>query len=640
MDLDDVVSLDNLPQVNSDMSDAAYVIYTSGTTGRPKGVLVEHGNVVAYVDAFLREFPLTETDIMLQQASYSFDAFVEEFYPILFKGGQIVTAAKEHVRDARLLAELIAVHEITIISCSPLLLSQLNDLPLDAPKLRSIISGGDVLKKEYITNLLKKADVYNTYGPTETTVCATYHKCSREEGPTIPIGRPIAGYGVHILDKNQGLSPIGISGEIRISGQGTTRGYLNNPELTAEKFITNNTQKTSIPSQRKSIASQADIVLQNKSFGESGTPSHGPGTPFSKGAPAPLGGVLPYACPRGGPAGGIYRSGDLGRWTEDGRLEFLGRIDSQVQVRGYRIEMGEIENLLLECEGVRRAAVVDKNDAKGEVYLCAYVVRDSEKADTETLRTDLAKFLPEYMIPAFFVEMEELPLTASGKINRTLLPEPGKKSSVLIAPRNTMEKQLAAIWSEVLAVKIQSIGIDRNFFHMGGHSLRAALLASNIHKVFDIEIRLAEIFKTPTIRELAHTIRHTSKTRYEAIAATEKKEYYGQSSAQKRLFFLDKFENIGTSYNMPAVFDVRGQLDETQLETTCRSLIERHETLRTSFSMIADKPVQRVHDQVEFAMEYYDSEEDMENRFIRPFDLSQAPLLRVGIVRLEEGAGL
>ncbi|MCP4220303.1 MAG: amino acid adenylation domain-containing protein, partial [bacterium] len=640
VDLDDLEMID-LQLVDVAVSDPAYVIYTSGTTGRPKGVLVEHGNVVAYVDAFLNEFDVTETDVMLQQASYSFDAFVEEFYPVLLKGGQVVAAAMEQIQDVRLLAELIVEHDITIISCSPLLLSQLNDLELQAPKLRIVISGGDILKREYITNLAKEADVFNTYGPTETTVCATYHKYENKEAATIPIGRPIRGYTVHILDKNHELLPKGLPGEICISGPGTTRGYLNNPELTAQKFVTCITQNTTTSSQRKQHTSQVETALQVKNFGKSKTPSHGAGVPFSKGAPAPRDGVLAYPCPRGGPAGGIfYRSGDLGRWTADGRLEFLGRIDSQVKVRGYRIELGEIENRLIKCHGIRRAVVVDKIDGMGEVVLYAYVVCETRKIDINALRNKLTESLPEYMIPAFFVTMDELPLTASGKINKTLLPEPAKNTSALITPRNQVEKQLASIWSEVLGLNLATFGIDQNFFLMGGHSLRAARLTSNIHKTFDIKIRLAQVFNTPTIRQLAETIRFSSKTHFETIEPTEKKEYYPQSSAQKRLFLLSGFEKIGTSYNMPAVFEIRGKLDETQLAFTCRSLIRKHETLRTSFAMINGLPVQRVHETVDFAVEYYADEAEPETRFVRPFDLSQAPLLRVGIVRLEEGAGL
>jgi fengycin family lipopeptide synthetase D len=283
--------------------DMAYIIYTSGTTGKPKGVGIEHRSVIAYAAAFNREFNLTSRDVVIQQASYSFDAFVEEFYPVLLRGGKLVIPPRDVIMDIPLLHRFMEVNSITLVSCTPLVLNELNKMK-GIGSIHTFISGGDVLKREHVDRLVNSGNIYNTYGPTETTVCATYCRCTGDL-PSIPLlGKSIAGYMVYITGKNSKLQPIGAPGEICISGTGVARGYLNRPELTQEKFTAN------------------------------------PFIPDEK----------------------MYKSGDLGRWLPDGNIEFLGRIDRQIKLRGFRIELEEIESQLLRLDTIKEAVVMARED--------------------------------------------------------------------------------------------------------------------------------------------------------------------------------------------------------------------------------------------------------------------------------------
>ncbi|AET69202.1 amino acid adenylation enzyme/thioester reductase family protein [Desulfosporosinus orientis DSM 765] len=437
-------NLGNLENLSSP-EDLAYVIYTSGSTGRPKGVLVEQRNLLAYVMTFNQEFELTGEDAVLQQASCCFDAFGEEIYPVLLKGGRLVLARRAEVRDVNLLAGVINRNSISLISCSPLLLNQLNTLT-GLRSVHTFISGGDVLKGDYIDNLLQRgAQVYNTYGPTEATVCASYHRCLPGEKGLVPVGKPIANYRIYILDPDNNLSPLNIAGELCIAGEGVSRGYLNRPELTAERFVEN----PFVPGER------------------------------------------------------MYRTGDLARWLPDGSIEFLGRIDQQVKIRGFRIELGEIEAPLLRLAGVKEAVVLAREDNSGGKYLCAYLIGEGEIGVPE-LRKHLAQELPDYMIPSYFLQLEKLPLTPSGKIDRQALPEPKESinTEAGYVPASTeTEIRLARLWQEVL--EVERIGVHDNFFELGGHSLKATLLVLKVQEEFGLTIPLVTMFSEGTIALLA-----------------------------------------------------------------------------------------------------------------------------------------
>ncbi|MCK4257942.1 MAG: amino acid adenylation domain-containing protein, partial [Halanaerobiales bacterium] len=579
---DNSLNLETISSINN----LAYIIYTSGSTGKPKGVMVEQRNLMAYIHAFQQEFALNSDDIVLQQASFAFDASVEEIYPILTVGGRLVLPENEEIVDIRSLMKTITENQVTMVSCSPLMLNEFDkNEPLNS--IHTFISGGDVLKGEHITELLKYAKVYNTYGPTESTVCATYFRCTTDKITNIPIGKPISNYQVYILDKYLNICPIGVLGELCVSGDGVTRGYLNQEELTVEKYI------------------QSPFASENVNLGER-----------------------------------IYRTGDLARWLPDGNIEFLGRIDQQVKIRGYRIELGEIESQLLSYSQIKETVVIDKEDKDGTKALCAYIVGEKEMS-IKNLREHLRKNLPEYMIPSYFIQIEKLPYTSNGKIDRKALPELDGNITIGVSyevPQNKSEEKLVQIWENVLAV--DNLGIDHNFFEVGGHSLKATVLIAKIHKELNVQVSLSDIFKNPTIRELASYIANAERNMYTAIQLVEEMEFYPVSSSQKRIHIQWRLDEKSTAYNMPSAIILEGDLNKTKLEKAIQKLVERHEALRTSFKLVDGEPMQRIHDNVDIAIDYMETAEEnlreFAGQFIKPFDISRAPLLRVALIKFGE----
>ena len=400
----------------------AYVIYTSGSTGKPKGVMIEHRNVLAYIEAFQNEFNITESDVVLQQASYSFDTFIEEVFPALTCGASIVLSNKDDVRNINRLKKLIERNSVTVISCSPLLLNELNKLK-PFITVRLFISGGDVLIYKNISNLVQYADVYNTYGPTEATICACYFKCPKVELDKIPIGKPILGYEVFIMDGDLKLEN-GVVGEVCIAGKGVARGYLNNSQLSSERFI-------------------KDPLEQGKR---------------------------------------IYRTGDLGKRLDNGNIEFVGRLDNQVKIRGYRIELEDIELHLMSNNKINKAVVVVKEGKENTKYLCAYYVSQQKLKPSET-RKFLASRLPGYMIPDYFIELESLPITPNEKVDKDALPDPvpllkfqlGQKikSKRKQSEPNDIEEKIRAIVSENMDIPIpaEKVALNKNIKEIGIHSI-------------------------------------------------------------------------------------------------------------------------------------------------------------------------
>jgi amino acid adenylation domain-containing protein len=484
----------------------AYVIYTSGSTGKPKGVMVEHRNVLCYLDAFYREFNLTPADTVLQQSSYSFDTYVEECCPVLGRGGRAAIARRDDVLDSNRLLEFIHKHNITVIDCTPLQLDIINRLP-GLKGVHTFISGGDRLRREYIGNLLKIGKVYNTYGPTEATVCTTYYRCPAGTGPMVPIGRPIAHYKVYILGSGGRLLPVGVPGELCVSGGGITRGYMNRPELTAEKYCLRRPGgRFSAPSDRCSLQAPLELAKTSSAIKPSLIDSPGNGMP----CPSRKHFLLEEKC-KGQPIrttnpNVFYRTGDLARWLPDGNIEYLGRIDYQVKIRGYRIELEEIESQLLRHPEVKAAVVLARKNKNDDKELCAYYTLVDENqpgTGVSGLREYLSAKLPAFMVPSYFVRMDRLPLTQSGKIDRKALPEPKPNSeSQYLAPRNSIEEKLVEIWSDLLNLEKEKIGINDNFFFLGGNSLKATIMALEYQKIFNAPIPLTIILNNPFIKEL------------------------------------------------------------------------------------------------------------------------------------------
>jgi tyrocidine synthetase-3 len=575
----------------SSPADTAYVIYTSGTTGRPKGVAVRHKGIVNYTCWRLKMYGYTPDDVTLQLLSYGFDGYNSNLYSSLLSGGTLLLVPDLKKMDVDFIKEVLTGSGVTNTSLVPAMYRALLDSGETKlfKDMRFVVLAGEKAGEDLIKRskeLHPGIRIINEYGPTEASVTAAANLDVNAGGTRI-IGRPIANVHIYILDRLLRPAPLEVPGEIYISGAGVSRGYLNNPELTGEMFIEN---------------------------------------PYKTGTR-------------------LYKTGDLGRWLAGGDIELLGRMDRQLKIRGYRIELGEIEKQLINNKEIKAAVVIARKSARGdqegEKYICAYLVANREQElDISKLKLSLSACLPDYMIPSYFVQIDKIPLTPNGKVDRKALPDPGIKiEDNYTAPGSELEKKLVDMWRDVLGIKKEAIGVETSFFRLGGHSLNATTLAIKIHKEFNVRVPLAEIFKTPSIRGLAGYITGAAKSIYETITPAETKEYYALSPHQKRLYILNRMEMTGISYNMPKIIELEEETEVEGLVEICRKLTERHEGFRTSFEIIDGQPVQEIHEEVSFEIEYRNlnsgpslSAEDILRDFVRPFDLSRAPILRVGLV--------
>ncbi len=574
-----------------------YVIFTSGSTGTPKGVMVCHNSMVNLASFHRSLFEDSPGDRMSQVASIGFDATGFEIWPALLSGASLVIAGDLERTDPAAMKRWLIENHISVTFQPTMMAEKLLDMDWREPdlKLRAMRTAGDRLTKYPPADCPFR--LYNLYGPTEDTVWTTWQEVAPMENPLRypPIGRPVGNHKVYILGSDLLPRPVGVPGELCIGGRGVALGYLGDEELSKQKFVQD---------------------------------------PFHPGQK-------------------MYRSGDRARWNEDGTLEFLGRLDNQVKIRGMRIELGEIEQRILSFNGISQTVVapVTFGDATGQWretdnrVLCAYYIA-SDDVMLKDLRDYLGNYLPDYMVPHYFTRLASFPLTPNGKIDLKALPLPQRVSDTpSVPPRNRVEKTLAAIWAEILQMDEESIGIDHNFFDLGGHSLKATQMVAHIHKALDVRVDLADVFRITTIRHLAAHIATLGEDVLEAIAPAGAKTMYPLSGAQKRIFSQHHMQADSTSYNIQTILDIRWPLDDAKLEQAFIQLIRRHHSLRTSFEIVGDEAVQRVRDDVPFAIERFRLERDNQaqngqpqalrtilTRFIRPFDLSLAPLLRVGLV--------
>jgi amino acid adenylation domain-containing protein len=579
-------------------SDLAYIIYTSGSTGRPKGVLVEHRAVINTLYAVAQAYPFGESDVYLLKTAFTFDVSVTELFGWFQCGGALAILEKGGEKDLQIMLDTIEAASVTHINFVPSMfnaftayLQQYGTQRIS--KLKYIFLAGEALQPDAVNrfrSLNTAARLENIYGPTEAAIYASWYSLADwNPGTSVPIGKPLPNVQLYILNEKDRLQPIGVSGELCIGGAGLSRGYLNRQELTAEKFV------------------HLTIDTQHVT---------------------------------------LYRTGDLARWLPDGNITFLGRIDHQVKIRGFRIELGEIETQLLKNQDINEAVVIVRTDKNGDNYLVAYIASGTE-TDPTKLRDGLYDSLPEYMIPSYFVPIEVIPLTTSGKLNRKALPDVElTREQSYTAPGNDIEKELVEIWSDLLgripehvSQLRESLGIHANFFDMGGHSLKATILISRIYKAFDVHISLGQLFKTPTIKGLADYIQNAAQSKFISIKTGEKKEYYALSSAQQRLYILQQFELKNTGYNIPNALYLSEDISADAAAETFRKLISRHESLRASFQLISETPVQKIHDDVELLLDHYEGDlEQCVREFVRPFDLSQAPLIRAALLKVS-GSG-
>jgi amino acid adenylation domain-containing protein len=632
-------------------SGCAYVIYTSGSTGRPKGVVIEHRSIVNTLYWRKNYYQFSQKDTVLQIPSYSFDSSVEDIFTPLISGAKMVLLKGENPYEIQELSKIIMKFLVTHFLITPNFYKIfIQGIGENLKHFKTITLAGESFTEELVKehfDKLNTVELYNEYGPSENAVCTTVYQFTPNRTQVL-IGKPINNVNCYILDRRLELVPIGVPGQLSLSGDGLARGYLNRPELTAEKFNHHLNEKFLWGGARCFTGA----VFSKRG---SATPTH------SRSARCPTLGsssqkftektklhkVLLKNAPPGHRRQRLYLTGDLARWLFDGNIEFSGRIDHQVKIRGYRIELGEIESHLLKYPGLREVVVVVRQDARDDKFICAYFVSDSEY-EISGLREYLAKALPEYMIPSFFVRLEKIPLTPNGKLDRKALPGPELKvGHGFTAPGDEIEKKLAAIWSEVLDLEKEKISMNDNFFHLGGHSLKATIMADIIYKELKVKIPLAQIFTTPFIRGLSAYVKTLTRGTQKPVEPVEKKEYYVLATSQEQLYIAQCLEPDNTAYNLPALYPLPGWINTAELDIYFKKLIHRHESLRTSFHMMADKPVQKVYDQVEFEIEKGQSLVNYQGRdevpspikvekiiknFIRPFELSQAPLLRVGLL--------
>ncbi|MFI6785386.1 amino acid adenylation domain-containing protein [Micromonospora sp. NPDC050276] len=495
----------------------AYVIYTSGSTGRPKGVVIDHRGIVNRLAWMQATYGLTAADRVLQKTPYGFDVSVWEFFWPLIEGATLVVARPGGHRDPAYLADLIVRAGVTVSHFVPSMLREFLHEPAAAAcrGLRQVFCSGEALPADLhdLFRTLLPASLHNLYGPTEASVDVTAWTAAPGERPAvIPIGRPVWNTRVYVLDARLRPVPAGVPGELYLAGVQLARGYLGRAALTAERFV---------------------------------------------------------ACPFGG--GRMYRTGDLARWGADGNLEYLGRTDDQVKVRGFRVELGEIEAALAAQPGVRQAAA-----AVNDQRIVAYV---APPVDGAVLIGALRATLPDYMIPATVVGLDALPLTVNGKLDRRALPKPSFAATTAYrAPTNVREELLCQAFAQVLGA--ERVGLDDDFFALGGHSLLATRLVSRLRTVLGVEVPIRDVFEAPTVAGLAARISAAGASR-PPLTARPWPAVVPLSHAQQRLWFLHRLDETSAAYHMPIVLRLTGRLDESALEAALNDVVARHEVLRT-----------------------------------------------------------
>ncbi|ASZ13288.1 non-ribosomal peptide synthetase [Chitinophaga sp. MD30] len=564
----------------------AYVMYTSGSTGHPKGVMISHASLLDYVYTFRNYFELRPDDVVIQQSSLSFDTAVEEIYPVLSVGGRLVLL-RGGGADVDGLSAAIEEEQVTLLSTTPLVLDALRGYTSRLASLRIAISGGDQLQRSHISHMPAHVRLYNSYGPTESTVCASYHRIEDLSEAGI-IGRPIANRQVYVLDGALREQPVGIIGELYLGGKGLSLGYYGRPSLTAARFI-----------------------------------AHPDGT------------------------GLLYRSGDYGRWRADGTLEFTGRADDQLKIHGYRVEPGEVAYMLSQYEGIAQVEVIGLRLGEGS-RLAAYYT-SSVPLSASSLRSWLSHRVPSYMVPTYFVELPQLPMTAHGKVARDLLPAPG--DTILqsyVAPSTATERLLSAIWSEVLGVA--TISVTDNFFELGGQSLKAMQVLTRLYQQHGVKQGLGEMFSYPDLRSQAAAASQQQQDIHVSIPLAPFQSHYPLSPAQRRLWILEQMHSGTVALNLSWLCQLNdlkeGSFDYSSFNNAFKELVRRHESLRTVFRQQDTAVVQVVlpFEEICFEVAYTDLSKSPDGRqqaveyahtqSRQPFDLEQGPLLRVSLLQL------
>lgn len=591
----------------------AYIIYTSGSTGNPKGVMIEHQSVINYNNWFTITEGITQADSSLVISSLAFDGILTSVYGCLLNGGVIHLLTQEEAKEPSFLNHYVVSNEITFIKATPIYLNLLLSAEgsaalLDSKKLRLIITGGDVANYADIKRIKSESQIrlMNHYGPTETTIGSA--ACIIKESQVDQfernswIGRPIFNTKIYILNQENKLLPKGMEGEICISGDGLARGYWNRADLSMEKFIRN---------------------------------------PFND-------------------EERLYKTGDIGRFDNAGNIEFLGRKDDQVKVRGYRVELGEIQNALMNIKEIEQAFVMIKNNEQGEKDLVAYL-KVQKSQNIKHINSYLSEILPEYMIPGIYVEIPNFPLTTNGKVDKkALLRMEGvglDSGTTYVAPRNETESAIVEIWERILERK--KIGILEDFFGLGGHSIRAVKLSNEYRRGLDVDISLVDLFKHTTVEAQAKLVQSLVAKKYNEIPAltplNESEMGHPVSDAQRRLWVLSRFNESSVAYNTSNNIILDHEIDFALFKKAINAVIERHEILRTLFKTDSEGVIKQwivAPDDLELIIDYKDCSNETNqqqnelinayvlNDILQPFDLENGPLLRAALIKLSSQASL
>jgi amino acid adenylation domain-containing protein len=587
------------PKCKLDGKSLAYAIYTSGSTGKPKAVLVEHRAVINSLLSIGRKVELCPKDKLLAVTTISFDIAALEIFLPLFLGARLILASGDEIEDGSRLRRKLATSKATIMQATPVTWKLLLDGQWKGKKNFKILCGGDVLSPALAQKLRERGTLWNLYGPTETTIWSTAFRVDFNSNP-IPIGRPLCNTRVHILDSHRQLVPVGIPGELYISGIGVARGYLKRAEQTKERFVS--------------------------------------------------------SCLQGNSNYNLYRTGDLVRYLPDGNIEFLGRVDDQVKIRGYRIELGEIEFVLNQHPSVKESLVLATHDTSPiSKQLMAHIVgRHPVTPSVTELRRFLLQKLPEQMVPSIFLWIDALPLTPNRKLDRKILGplHRGRHevSQPFVEPRSEIEELIAQDWREVLT--LEKIGIYDNFFEIGGHSLSAMAVISRLKKIFQKDISLGEFLNTPTIAGLATVIEGNHRTRVNAalppIVQVSRDRDFPLSMSQRQLWLMDRLFPGTYFQNMPYGYRLNGAVDTAALQKSLQEIVRRHEAFHMVFGERRGRPIQVVGQIPKLNLRTTDlrylPEEERESRFLKlssddaslPFDLEKGTLLRAQLVSLAE----
>ncbi|SNT53442.1 non-ribosomal peptide synthetase, partial [Rhodococcoides kyotonense] len=598
LDLIDVSDRDTAPLTSAERlgeitgRNTAYVIYTSGSTGRPKGVAVTHDAIANRLLWMQNQYHLEPSDNVLQKTPATFDVSVWEFFWPLQVGAKLVVAAPDGHRDPDYLSRLILRERITTVHFVPSMLSVFTEGARadDCVSLRFVFCSGEALPPATVSAFSQFADaeLHNLYGPTEAAVDVTHYQCATLDPTVVPIGAPVWNTQVYVLDGSLKPAPVGSPGELYLAGVQLARGYVGRGDLTADRFVAN-------------------------PFGDTGSR--------------------------------LYRTGDLVRWRSDGNLEYIGRTDFQVKLRGLRIELPEIEAALLRDESVAQAVALVHSDSVTGEHLLAYVVpaRDTE-FDATALAASVATSLPAYMVPSLVVELDAFPLNASGKLDRKLLPEPefGTFDTEVVSPENPVEEIIAAEVADLLGVPM--VGVTHNFFEVGGNSLVAMRLVARVNAALSTRLTVRDLFDAPTVRGLAAVVEsqdHRTDTG-PVLAPMERGASVPLSLAQQRMWFINQYDTASSAYNVAFAMRMTGSVDIEALRSAVRDVVDRHESLRTVFPLTDDGPVQTVlepHQVVPDLEPVFATSEDEALRLVAEvtgegFDVSLAVPVRARLIRL------